>query len=53
MAASMRPRPDAAENRARAARAPHEVDASMRPRPDAAENRLQRRRLGRRGGALQ
>ena len=39
-AASMRPRPDAAENRRRAARRPDEVNASMRPRPDAAENAI-------------
>ena len=38
--ASMRPRPDAAENPHRAAaRAAAQVAASMRPRPDAAENR--------------
>ena len=38
--ASMRPRPDAAENPPHAARArAAELLASMRPRPDAAENR--------------
>ena len=37
--ASMRPRPDAAENRASVSNPPATRDASMRPRPDAAENR--------------
>ena len=38
--ASMRPRPDAAENPARPRRRTAAVEAaSMRPRPDAAENR--------------
>ena len=42
-AASMRPRPDAAENPHRdRARAVGRAGASMRPRPDAAENRLHR-----------
>ena len=36
--ASMRPRPDAAENEIRDLAAPHSGAASMRPRPDAAEN---------------
>ena len=36
--ASMRPRPDAAENVADLHEWPHLRDASMRPRPDAAEN---------------
>ena len=36
--ASMRPRPDAAENRAGAGRRAGAQGASMRPRPDAAEN---------------
>ena len=37
--ASMRPRPDAAENLQRARDVADEwLDASMRPRPDAAEN---------------
>ena len=36
--ASMRPRPDAAENAERAERAERAAAASMRPRPDAAEN---------------
>ena len=37
--ASMRPRPDAAENAGEAARANgNPILASMRPRPDAAEN---------------
>ena len=36
--ASMRPRPDAAENDVRAARGKRIGNASMRPRPDAAEN---------------
>ena len=36
--ASMRPRPDAAENRQRPALRPRRHRASMRPRPDAAEN---------------
>ena len=38
-AASMRPRPDAAENHGRDVLLRRAVDASMRPRPDAAENR--------------
>ena len=38
-AASMRPRPDAAENRRRRKKEEPDDDASMRPRPDAAENR--------------
>ena len=39
LGASMRPRPDAAENGPSAApRAQGPVGASMRPRPDAAEN---------------
>ena len=43
-AASMRPRPDAAENAAEPRRARRAgVVASMRPRPDAAENRRRRR----------
>ena len=37
-AASMRPRPDAAENRQPDADALRDRLASMRPRPDAAEN---------------
>ena len=37
--ASMRPRPDAAENRLGAVVVPYRGEASMRPRPDAAENR--------------
>ena len=42
--ASMRPRPDAAENRVRlVTHSPVVDDASMRPRPDAAENRRARR----------
>ena len=36
--ASMRPRPDAAENGNKARPASGEYEASMRPRPDAAEN---------------
>ena len=36
--ASMRPRPDAAENRVHAGRGRAGLHASMRPRPDAAEN---------------
>ena len=36
--ASMRPRPDAAENRQRRIHLEPEGSASMRPRPDAAEN---------------
>ena len=36
--ASMRPRPDAAENSRLADRRRHALRASMRPRPDAAEN---------------
>ena len=40
--ASMRPRPDAAENGASAAGAGAGRGASMRPRPDAAENLRQR-----------
>ena len=36
--ASMRPRPDAAENSGRESRAVSMCQASMRPRPDAAEN---------------
>ena len=36
--ASMRPRPDAAENRRRGAHPGPAGAASMRPRPDAAEN---------------
>ena len=36
--ASMRPRPDAAENRDGKGRHREGVRASMRPRPDAAEN---------------
>ena len=36
--ASMRPRPDAAENHAAGRRRQARADASMRPRPDAAEN---------------
>ena len=36
--ASMRPRPDAAENLDRLPCARRRVAASMRPRPDAAEN---------------
>ena len=36
--ASMRPRPDAAENDGRGANVAVGRDASMRPRPDAAEN---------------
>ena len=36
--ASMRPRPDAAENAAERAAGRAAVPASMRPRPDAAEN---------------
>ena len=40
--ASMRPRPDAAENPPRlTGEATDDVVASMRPRPDAAENRAQ------------
>ena len=38
--ASMRPRPDAAENRPGRARGGRGQLASMRPRPDAAENVL-------------
>ena len=46
--ASMRPRPDAAENLlGRGAGAPQVGVASMRPRPDAAENRRRRTRRGR------
>ena len=37
-AASMRPRPDAAENQASVVGLQGRADASMRPRPDAAEN---------------
>ena len=37
-AASMRPRPDAAENAVYDATEKVEEEASMRPRPDAAEN---------------
>ena len=40
--ASMRPRPDAAENPPARDRRVEAVGASMRPRPDAAENRLKR-----------
>ena len=36
--ASMRPRPDAAENGMPDRRPSQPLDASMRPRPDAAEN---------------
>ena len=36
--ASMRPRPDAAENAEAGLRLDLDLDASMRPRPDAAEN---------------
>ena len=36
--ASMRPRPDAAENQRRRPAEVSAADASMRPRPDAAEN---------------
>ena len=36
--ASMRPRPDAAENSRKAVRTLDDCQASMRPRPDAAEN---------------
>ena len=36
--ASMRPRPDAAENQRRAEWYLYRMPASMRPRPDAAEN---------------
>ena len=47
-AASMRPRPDAAENlEFRARVVPSAIRASMRPRPDAAENPGRRRRLRR------
>ena len=38
LGASMRPRPDAAENAAAALQVAGQVRASMRPRPDAAEN---------------
>ena len=45
--ASMRPRPDAAENFGQGRlNLSGEVCASMRPRPDAAENRRGRRRAG-------
>ena len=37
--ASMRPRPDAAENRSARTTSTRAAVASMRPRPDAAENR--------------
>ena len=38
--ASMRPRPDAAENEGNMNKSSSAFDASMRPRPDAAENAL-------------
>ena len=41
--ASMRPRPDAAENEAQEERLGLDLAASMRPRPDAAENGRRRR----------
>ena len=47
-AASMRPRPDAAENyRLGFFGGPEEVSASMRPRPDAAENKTEALTAGR------
>ena len=46
--ASMRPRPDAAENPGHPLTLASQEDlASMRPRPDAAENRRKRERRGR------
>ena len=42
--ASMRPRPDAAENRGAAAKQLAAIAASMRPRPDAAENTVEQGR---------
>ena len=44
--ASMRPRPDAAENGERPQDAAVEANASMRPRPDAAENNRRDRSAG-------
>ena len=44
--ASMRPRPDAAENTQQTNRSKLDEHASMRPRPDAAENSIMARLRG-------
>ena len=52
-AASMRPRPDAAENPPSPPATARRLSASMRPRPDAAENPFATARIPDLDGALQ
>ena len=53
LAASMRPRPDAAENLDHRRAGTRQLGASMRPRPDAAENIRQGRKAAKKPRWLQ